>query len=96
MPGNPMVLIWIFFMAVFFYLSYAHWQNTRQSIRPFHLHEEEGESKNEFITRFVEDFNNYLEKYNRSTKSQNQAAAIGYLFAGIAALISSILMAGGG
>ncbi len=99
MPGSPIFLIWIFFMAVFFYLAYAHWQNSRQSIRPFHLHEEEGkEGKegSEAIARFVEDFNKYLEHYNRTTKNQNIAAATGYFFAGLASLIFSVLTASGG
>ena len=37
---------------------------------------------------FVKDFNQYVNEYNKSTKTQNQYAAFGYILAGLAAFVS--------
>lgn len=46
------------------------------------------------LAYFVDDFNKYIEDYNKSTKRQNVIAAWGYVAAGLVSLVSLILSEG--
>jgi hypothetical protein len=89
-------VIWFFFAAVFFYLGYAYWNNSKNAIRPFFIRrkpEPDKEPPESFLImeEFVKEFNSYLETVNNQTKSQNLISAGGFFLAGLATLILWII-----
>jgi hypothetical protein len=91
-------IIWFFFMTVFFYLGYAHFRNSRSSLRSFRIRKpkiQEGDEGSAnaaaVIEDFITDFNKYLEILSGNIRTQNLIAAGAYFLAGIAALVSWIL-----
>jgi hypothetical protein len=90
--------IWFFFMAVFFYLAFAHFRNSRTSLRSFRLRKPYGkdgvETSNEAaksIEEFVHDFNKYLDILSENMRTQNLITAGAYFLAGVTALVSWIM-----
>jgi len=53
-----------------------------------------GAGVDEPLEHFVQDFNSYIEGYNKSSRMQNRWQAIGYLVAAVAALLSMALSLG--
>ncbi len=85
-------VVWFFFAAVFFYLGYAYWNNSKNTIRPFFIRrkpEPDKEPSESFMImeEFVKEFNSYLETVNNNTKTQNLVSAGGFFFAGLATVI---------
>lgn len=102
-------LIWLLFSLMFFYLAYKHFRASGKSISRFEAWKRPmmqpssrmqvsigiaGAGVDEPLEHFVQDFNSYIEDYNKSSRMQNQWQAIGYLVAAIAALFSMALSLG--
>lgn len=92
--------IWLFFAAFFFYYAYLHWREGGQQIRPFVIRQrdnpEAGSSLDPMLAeankQFVKEFNDYLKGVNGLSHSRHRAASVGYMLAGLIALISMGLM----
>lgn len=89
-------VIWFFFVAVFFYLAYAYWNNSKNAIRPFVIRKkpetiQEAPESYKIMQEFVKEFNSYLESVNNQTKTQNLVSAGGFFFAGLAIIIIWII-----
>lgn len=84
--------LWLIFAAVFFTFAYQHWRLGQQDVRPFRLreHEESGKA-GEVIKDFVDDYNRYLEAVNDINRNRSRVAMVGYLVAGLLALLSLVL-----
>lgn len=102
-------LIWLIFSLMFFYLAYKHLRASSKSISLFKAWKRPmmqpssgvqvsigiaGAGIDEPLERFVQDFNLYIEDYNKSSQRQNQWQALGYLVAAVAALLSMWLALG--
>ncbi|MGA9191955.1 MAG: hypothetical protein WBZ24_09500 [Anaerolineales bacterium] len=77
--------IWILLAAMFFAFAYQHWRMAQSQARSFRLREVEG---NEVIADFVHDFNQYIDSTTAIMRSQHRTAMVGYLVAGLLALVS--------
>jgi hypothetical protein len=98
MGGSTLGTIWFFFMAVFFYLAYAHFRNSRTSLRSFRLRQPYGKDEEDpspeathAIEEFVHDFNKYLDLLSENMRNQNLITAGAYFLAGFAALVSWVM-----
>ncbi len=97
-------LIWIFFTLVFAGLAFVSFSQAGKQIsafritaRPMASHtsvKAEGMDIDKPLADFVNDFNGYIQNYNKSARSQNFWAALGYLAAGIVSLISIFISKG--
>jgi hypothetical protein len=91
---------WFIFMSVFFYLAFAHWRESSNSIRPFQVRrteksEEEDTTLNEMdlkLADFLHNFNDYLDGVNSDNKTRNLISAGSYFFAGVVALVSLFVL----
>jgi hypothetical protein len=94
---------------MFFYLAYKHFRASGKSISPFEAWKRPmmrpdsgvqvsigmaGAGVDEPLEHFVKDFNSYIGDYNKSSRTQNQWQAVGYLVAAVAALLSMALSLG--
>lgn len=94
--------IWLFLSAIFFYFAYVNWRQAQSSLRPFqfrHRPGPEGEAGKEaemdpVIKDFVGDFNRYLDSVNDSNRRQRRATAVGFMIAGVVALVSMFVILG--
>jgi len=93
--SSAVTIVWAVFAAVFFYLSYAHWRNAQQTIRPFQMRGTDSGSENPEpkpeVEEHLEGFTKYLEGLNDHFSKHNNTSAVGYFIAGITALISMII-----
>ena len=96
--------IWLIFTLMFAILGFTHLRASRTSIDKFEAEPVEynppdvkwdGALTNvevdKPLRKFVQDFNLFIESYNKSASCQNKLAAYGYFLAALTALFSMIL-----
>ena len=96
-------IIWLIFVALFFFLGRSHWIEAESAIPPFELTERamdklESAIRGEVIIKgtpidkplkdFAKDFNEYLSIQNENSRTTNRRAAYGYFLASLTALVS--------
>lgn len=79
-------------------MAYVHWRQSNSLIRPFFARGlEETMSKDRetisALTKFIADFNKYLEMVNASNKTMNRNAAVGYFVAAAVSVLALFLSA---
>ena len=91
-------IIWLIFTILFSYLSYYHYQQSKINYPEFKVTEIKGVkiiaggmSIEQPLRDFAKDFNEYLNKQNKSNEKQNKFSATGYLIAAFTALLSFVL-----
>lgn len=84
-------------MVIFFYLSFAHFRNSRTALRTFRIRkpmmqdeQEESSQATQVIEEFVTDFNMYLDILSQNMRTQNLIAGGAYFLAGVVILVSWI------
>jgi len=94
-------IIWIIFVLVFLGLSIFHFIQSGKKVTHFKVSERPltqltvdiaGADIDKPLKDFVNDFNSYIDNYNKLTAKQNRIAAFGYLLASIVAIFSLILV----
>jgi hypothetical protein len=97
---NSFVVLWFAFAFIFFSLGLFHSKQATQSLPKFELKERplknvsikiKGLTVDEPLEIFTKDFNEYIEKQNKSSRWQNIAAAIGYFVSFFIAIWSAFL-----
>ena len=90
-------LVWLLLAAIFFSFSYMFWRQLQTPLRPFQIRQRAGQETakspetEQAINELVHDMNSYLETVGASLRSQNRAAAVGSLIAGLVALVSMVI-----
>ena len=101
MTELAVIIIWIIFALVFLGLSIFHFVQSGKRITQFQVSERpliqgkvivKGADIDKPLKDFVNDFNSYIDNYNKLTAKQNRIAAFGYLLASIVAIFSLILV----
>lgn len=97
--------IWLIFTAMFLALGCFQWRMVGKSISHFQVTERPmsrmqgvqvvaqiaGADVDQPLKDFVDDFNSYIDYYNRTSSKQHKAQAIGYLMASATAIFSFVL-----
>ena len=92
--------IWLVFAIIFLCLSGVHFFQLGKKIAPFQVSQRPlaqvtvkiaGADVDKPLNDFAEEFNKYLDSYNKSTSKQNRIAGIGYLVASIVSIFSMVL-----
>lgn len=90
-------IIWLIFTVMFFCLGIVHVFFAQRDIPPFKIKAQGSVGKINGIPvhtgfkNFVKDFNSYLDDQNRSARSQNRVAVVGYFAASLTAFFSMVL-----
>lgn len=97
------VNIWGIFTAIFLVLSIWHWKRRNKRIDHFEVKERplsqhtkvvvSGSDIDQPIKEFADDFNKYLDGYNKKSREQHMFQAIGYWVASGTAIASMISIA---
>lgn len=82
--------IWLVFVIIFAFLAGYHFYQAKQNIR--HI-ENKGMIKTintakVGLVEFIDDFNRYIDVLNKSNKTSNIIAGIGYVAASLTAILS--------
>lgn len=98
MKGPSTIWVWIIFVFIFLGLSCFHFIQSGKKINEFQAPERPlsgmgyiktlGSDIDEPLRNFIEGFNSYVDKYNKTSSSQNILAALGYLAAALTAIFS--------
>lgn len=100
MNKQIIAFIWIIFIIIFFILAIFHFKQAGKKINKFEVTKRPmrngtvkiaGLDVDTPLENFAEDFNSYINNYNKLTKRQNIIQGIGYLIAMLVALFSMIL-----
>jgi hypothetical protein len=92
-------IVWLLFVGIFLSLYYQHASEAKKSISDLRMTRQFDTTPStrswvdsqQPLANFVRDFNDYLKKYNESSRAANQLAACGYFVAALTALFSAIL-----
>jgi len=93
-----LAVVWIVFATIFIALGCFHWKKASKSISylqvkqliPEGVEMKIGLGGVDFL-EFIDKFNKYIEYYNKTSKNQNKAQAIGYWVAALVAVFSFVL-----
>lgn len=98
MKGPSTIWVWIIFVFIFFGLSCFHFIQSGKKMNKFQAPERPlsdmghitilGSDIDKPLGNFIEGFNSYVDKYNKTSSSQNILAALGYLAAALTAFFS--------
>jgi len=96
-----LIWIWLIFTIIFLGLSISHFIQSRKKVAKFQVTERPGSGSSQVkiqgletddpLRDFANDFNNYLDTYNKSTFLQNLHACIGYFAAAVIAFIAMLI-----
>ncbi|HDZ02749.1 MAG TPA: hypothetical protein ENH52_15120 [Nitrospirae bacterium] len=92
-------IIWLIFTVLFTYLSYFHYEQSKNVYPDFKVIKRPVKMKTEILGMapdkplkdFAKHFNEYLDNQNKSNKKQNKLSAVGYIAAAFTSFISLLL-----
>jgi hypothetical protein len=88
--------VWFFIALSFFWFSIVFWRYSRSPIRNFSLRQrddfqEKDVEENESLRKLLIDIEGYLDSINRANKTRYRISSLGFLIAGITAVLSMFI-----
>lgn len=96
-----LAIIWALFFCIFFVLGIFHFIQSRKEHPLFNIEVEESkmgsfynataDANEKRINLFLDEFNEYISKYNAHSRSANKAAYFGYFASSIVCIVSLLI-----